>query len=61
MHSQTNNKDLTMALKEFEIAVDGIGFFDTYTIKAKDLASAKNKAKAKALADFKKDLKAYKA
>lgn len=50
-----------MALKEFEIAVDGIGFFDTYTIKAKDLASAKKKAKSKALADFKKDLKAYRA
>lgn len=50
-----------MALKEFEIAVDGIGFFDTYVIKAKDLATAKKKAKSKAMADFRKGLKAFKA
>ena len=49
-----------MALKEFEIAVDGIGFFDTYIVKAKDLPSAKKKAKAKALAVFKKELKVFK-
>ena len=50
-----------MALKEFEIAVDGIGFFDTYVVKAKDLPSAKKKAKAKATTDFKKGLKTFKA
>ena len=49
-----------MALKTFEIYVEGIGFADEYTIKAKDLVSAKRKAKAKALKDFKCTLKATK-
>ena len=48
-------------MKEFVIYVEGIGFADEYTIKAKDLISAKRKAKAKALKDFKSTLKALKA
>ena len=47
-------------MKEFVIYVEGIGFAEEYTIKAKDLASAKKKAKAKALKDFKSTLKATK-
>lgn len=50
-----------MALKTYEIYVDGIGFADTYIVKAKDLATAKKKAKAKAIAEFKSTLKAVKA
>lgn len=49
-----------MAVKTFEIYVEGIGFADTYIIKAKDLATAKRKAKAKAIKDFRSTLKAYK-
>ena len=41
---------------EFEIAVDAIGFFDTYTIVAKDLATAKKKAKAQAMRDFRSSM-----
>jgi hypothetical protein len=48
-------------MKEFVIYVEGIGFADEYIIKAKDLVSAKRKAKAKALKDFKSSLKALKA
>jgi hypothetical protein len=47
-------------MKEFVIYVEGIGFADEYIIKAKDLVSAKRKAKAKALKDFKSTLKATK-
>lgn len=47
-------------MKEFKIYVDGIGFCDEYTIKAKDLTSAKRKAKAKAIKEFKSTLKAVK-
>lgn len=47
-------------MKEFVIYVEGIGFADEYTIKAKDLASAKRKAKVKAIRDFKSTLKATK-
>ena len=47
-------------MKEFVIYVEGIGFADEYTIKAKDLVSAKRKAKAKAIKDFCSTLKAYK-
>ena len=46
-----------MALKTYEIYVDGIGFADTYIVKAKDLATAKRKA----IAEFKSTLKAVKA
>ena len=45
-------------MKEFVIYVDGMGFATEYTIKAKDLVSAKRKAKAKALKEFKSTLKA---
>ena len=47
-------------MKEFVIYVEGAGFADEYTIKAKDLVSAKRKAKTKALKDFKSTLKATK-
>ena len=47
-------------MKEFVVCVEGIGFADEYTIEAKDLVSAKRKAKAKALKDFKSTLKATK-
>ena len=43
-------------MKEFVIYVDGMGFATEYTIKAKDLVSAKRKAKA--LKEFKSTLKA---
>lgn len=45
---------------EFEIAVDAIGFFDTYTIVAKDLATAKKRAKAQAMRDFRSSMKVTK-
>lgn len=47
-------------MKEFVIYVEGIGFADTYIVKAKDLVTAKRKAKAKAIKDFCSTLKAYK-
>lgn len=47
-------------MKVFEIYVEGIGFADTYSVKAKDLTSAKAKAKKKAIRDFASTLKAYK-
>ena len=47
-------------MKDYTISIDGIGFFDTYTVKAKDLPTAKKKAKALAIRDFSKTLKAYK-
>lgn len=47
-------------MKEFVIYVEGMGFGDEYTIKAKDLVSAKRKAKAMAIRDFKSTLKATK-
>lgn len=46
-------------MKEFEIYIDGMGFGETYIVKAKDLVSAKKKAKAMAIKDFTKTLKAY--
>ena len=49
-----------MALKTFEIYVEGTGFGDEYVVKAKDLVSAKRKAKAMAIRDFKNTLKATK-
>lgn len=45
---------------EFEITVDAIGFFDTYTIVAKDLATAKKRAKAQAMRDFRSSMKVTK-
>lgn len=48
-------------MKEFEIYVDGAGFCETYFVKAKDLTTAKAKAKKMAIRDFAKTLKAYKA
>lgn len=47
-------------MKDFEIYVDGMGFAETYIVKAKDLKSAKAKAKKMAIRDFSKTLKAYK-
>ena len=47
-------------MKDFEIYVDGLGFADTFIVKAKNLSSAKKKAKAKAISEFSKILKAYK-
>ena len=47
-------------MKEFVIYVEGMGFADEYTIKAKDLVSAKRKAKAKAVKEFKSTLTAIK-
>lgn len=49
-----------MALNEYEIVVDGPGTFQCYLLKAKDLKTAKRKAKMKAIADFRKSLKVYK-
>ena len=46
-------------MKDFEIYVDGLGFADTFIVKAKNLSSAKKKAKAKAISEFSKTLKAY--
>ena len=46
--------------KEFVIYVEGMGFAEEYTIKAKDLASAKRKAKGKAIKEFKSTLTAIK-
>lgn len=48
-------------MKEYVIYVDGAGFGEDYIVKAKDLTSAKRKAKKMAIADFKKTLKAVKA
>lgn len=45
-------------MKEFTIYVEGIGYADEMVIKAKDLTSAKKKAKAKAIKEFKSTLKA---
>lgn len=45
-------------MKEFVIYVEGMGFAVEYTIKAKDLVSAKRKAKAKAIKEFKSTLTA---
>ena len=47
-------------MKEFIIYVDGAGFGVDYILKAKDLRTAKAKAKKMAIADFKKTLKAVK-
>lgn len=48
-------------MKEFVIYVEGMGFANEYIIKAKDLVSAKRKAKAMALKEFKSTLTAVKA
>jgi hypothetical protein len=47
-------------MKDFNIYVEGMGFGDTYSVKAKDLKSAKAKARKKAIRDFASTLKAYK-
>lgn len=48
-------------MKEFTIYVEGIGYADEIVVKAKDLPSAKKKAKAQAIKEFKRTLKAIKA
>lgn len=48
-------------MKEFVIYVDSCGFAEEYIVKAKDLTSAKRKAKAMAVRDFKSCLIAVKA
>lgn len=48
-------------MKEFIIYVEGIGYADEIIVKAKDLKTAKAKAKAKAIKEFKSTLKAIKA
>lgn len=45
-------------MKDFVIYIDGMGFGDTFIVKAKNLSSAKKKAKA--ISEFSKTLKAYK-
>ena len=47
-------------MKDYTIYIDGIGFSEIYKVKAKDLPTAKKKAKALAIRDFSKTLKAYK-
>lgn len=47
-------------MKDFTIYVEGIGFADTYSVRAKDLKTAKAKAMKKAIRDFRQTLKAYK-
>ena len=47
-------------MKEYVIAVDGYGMYEEFTIKAKDLPTAKKKAKKLAIAEFTKTLKAFK-
>lgn len=48
-------------MKEFTIYVEGIGYADEMVIKAKDLTSAKKKAKKEVMKVYAKYLKAYKA
>ena len=48
-------------MKVFDIDVDGLGFFETYEVYAKDLRSAKRKARAMAIRDFRSSLKITKA
>lgn len=48
-------------MKEFTIFVDGIGYTDEIVVKAKDLTSAKKKAKKEVMKVYAKYLKAYKA
>lgn len=48
-------------MKEYVIYAESCGLAEEYIVKAKDLASAKKKAKAMAIRDFKSCLKAVKA
>lgn len=43
-------------MKTFTISVDAYGLYEEYTLQAKDLASAKRKAKRKAIRDFCSDM-----
>lgn len=47
-------------MKTFQIYVDGIGFGDVYIVHAKDICSAKAKAKKMAIRDFRQSLRCYK-
>jgi hypothetical protein len=47
-------------MKEFTIVIDGAGFYEVYVVKAKDLKTAKAKAKKMAIRDFSRSLKAFK-
>ena len=48
-------------MKEYVIYVESCGLAEDYIVKARDLTSAKRKAKAMAIKDFKSCLKAVKA
>lgn len=54
---QVKNNAMAKQKYEFTINVDGMGMYETYTIIACDITTAKRKAKEKAVADFKRSLK----
>jgi hypothetical protein len=54
---QVKNNAMAKQKYEFTINVDGMGMYETYTIVACDITTAKKKAKEKAVADFKRSLK----
>ena len=54
---QVKNSAMAKQKYEFTINVDGMGMYETYTIVACDITTAKKKAKEMTIADFRRSLK----